>query len=91
VRDPHTGIVAFTVMLRRQGLEVNEKRVRRLMHELVIAREAARRKPRTTDSDHAFPRYPNLVEGLEAERPEQVWVADITYIRLKREFVYLAV
>jgi putative transposase len=88
---PTYGYRRLTVMLRRQGLKVNEKRVRRLMHELGIAGEAPRRTPRTTDSDHAFPRYPNLVEGLEAERPEQVWVADITYIRLRKEFVYLAV
>jgi transposase InsO family protein len=88
---PTHGYRRLTVMLRRQGLEVNEKRVRRLMHELGIAGEAPRRKHRTTDSGHAFPRYPNLVEGLEAGRPEQVWVADITYIRLRKEFVYLAV
>jgi putative transposase len=88
---PTYGYRRLTVMLRRQGLKVNAKRVRRLMHELGIAGEAPRRKPRTTDSDHAFPRYPNLVEGLEADRPDQVWVADITYIRLRKEFVYLAV
>ena len=61
------------------------------MHELGIAGEAPQRKPRTTDSGHAFPRYPNLVEGLEVARPDQVWVADITYIRLRKEFVYLSV
>ena len=37
------------------------------------------------------PRYPNLVEGVEVTRPDQVWVADITYVRLREEFVYLAV
>src|SRR3954463_10111656 len=78
-------------MLHRQGHPVNAKRVRRLMHELGIVGEAPQRKPRTTNSDHAFPRYPNLVESLEVTRPEQVWVADITYIRLRKEFVYLAV
>src|SRR5437867_524862 len=46
---------------------------------------------RTTNSKHAFPRYPNLVQNLEITRPEQIWVADITYIRLRSEFVYLAV
>src|SRR3954463_2790112 len=78
-------------MLHRQGHPVNAKRVRRLMHELGIVGEAPQRKPRTTNSDHAFPRYPNLVESLEVTRPEQVWVADITYIRLRKKFVYLAV
>ncbi len=61
------------------------------MHELEIVGKAPQRKPRTTDSGHAFPRYPNLVEGLDVTRPDQVWVADITYIRLNKEFVYLAV
>jgi transposase InsO family protein len=78
-------------MLQRQGHAVNAKRVRRLMHELGIVGEAPRRQPRTTDSDHAFPRYENLVEGLEVTHPDQVWVADITYIRLRKEFIYLSV
>jgi putative transposase len=88
---PTYGYRRLTAMLRREGLPVNAKRVRRLMHELGICGEAPRREPRTTDSDHAYPRFPNLVEGLEAEHPDQVWVADITYIRLRKEFVYLSV
>jgi putative transposase len=88
---PTYGYRRLTVMLKRQGHAVNTKRVRRLMHELGIAGEAPRRTPRTTDSNHAYPRFPNLVEGLEVTRPDQVWVADITYIKLRKEFVYLAV
>jgi putative transposase len=88
---PTYGYRRLTVMLKRKGHAVNTKRVRRLMHELGIAGEAPRRVPRTTDSNHAYPRFANLVEGLEVERPDQVWVADITYVRLKEEFVYLAV
>jgi putative transposase len=88
---PTYGYRRLTAMLRRQGLQVNEKRVRRLMHELGICGEAPRRRPRTTDSDHPYPRFPNLVEGLEAKHPDQIWVADITYIRLRKEFVYLSV
>ena len=49
------------------------------------------RKRRTTNSEHSFPCYPNLVESLLVQRPDEVWVADITYIRLKHGFVYLAV
>src|SRR5512135_1201193 len=78
-------------MLRRQGHPVNTKRVRRLMHELGICGEAPVQRVRTTDSDHSFPRYPNLVADLEVVRPDQVWVADITYVRLRKESVYLAV
>jgi len=88
---PTYGYRRLTVMLRRQGPKVNEKRVRRLMHELAIAGEAPGREPQTTDSGHAYPRFPNLVEGLKVTRPEQVWVADITYIRSRKEFVYLSV
>ena len=88
---PTYGYRRLTAMLRRAGLRVNEKRVRRLMHELGICCEAPRRTPRTTDSSRAYPRFPNLVEGLEAKRPDQIWVADITYIKLRKDFVYLSV
>ena len=90
-RWPTYGYRRLTEQLKREGHAVNTKRVRRLMHELGIVGEAPPRKPRTTDSGHTFPRYPNLVEDLEVTRPDQVWVADITYIRLRKEFVYLAV
>ncbi|VTS00972.1 transposase : Integrase, catalytic region OS=Candidatus Contendobacter odensis Run_B_J11 GN=BN874_1700001 PE=4 SV=1: rve [Gemmata massiliana] len=50
-----------------------------------------RKQLRTTDSNHMFPRYPNLVGDLTVTRPDQVWVADITYIRVRAEFVYPAV
>lgn len=88
---PTYGYRRLTAMLRREGQRVNAKRVRRLMHELGICGEAPQRKPRTTNSDHPYPRFPNLVEGLEAKHPDQIWVADITYIKLRREFVYLSV
>lgn len=90
-RWPTYGYRRLTVMLRRAGHPVNGKRVRRLMHELGLAAEPPARRPRTTDSGHGFPRYPNLVEGLEVTRPDQVWASDITYVRLRAEFIYLAV
>ena len=61
------------------------------MQEMDIKAKIKRRSRRTTNSDHSFPRYPNLVQELEIVRPDQVWVSDITYIRLRYEFVYLAV
>lgn len=88
---PTYGYRRLTKQLQREGHIVNAKLVRRLMHELGIVGKAPERKPRTTDSGHAYPRYPNLVEGLKVTRPDEVWVADITYIRLRKEFVYLAV
>lgn len=90
-RWPTYGYRRLTKQLQREGRVVNSKRARKLMHELGIVGKAPERKPRTTDSSHAYPRFPNLVEELEVTRPEQVWVADITYIRLRKEFVYLAV
>jgi putative transposase len=88
---PTYGYRRLTAMLRREGRTANGKRVRRVMAELGLQGKAPARRVRTTDSAHAFPRYPNLVEGLAVERPEQVWVADITYVRLRDGFVYLAV
>ena len=61
------------------------------MHELNLSAAPPARKVRTTNSRHDFPRYDNLVKDLKIKRPDHVWVADITYIRLRDEFVYLAV
>lgn len=67
------------------------KRVQRLMVAMGLQHRVKHRSRRTTDSHHAFWRYPNLVAGLEVTCPDQVWVADITYVALRDEFVYLAV
>ena len=88
---PTYGYRRVTAQLRRQGRVVNHKRVRRLMREMDLQARTKRKKPKTTNSEHNFPRYPNLVQDLEIVRPDQVWVSDITYIRLRNEFVYLAV
>lgn len=88
---PTYGYRRLTALLRREGWQANSKRVRRLMTEMGIHGLLPVRRKRTTDSSHDFPRFPNLVEGLVVVRPDHVWVADITYIRLRRDFVYLAV
>jgi putative transposase len=88
---PTYGYRRLTAMMRREGWPVNRKRVRRWMDELGITGAPPKRTHRTTNSKHAFPRYPNLVQDLEITGPDQVWVADLTYIRLRRDFVYLAV
>jgi transposase InsO family protein len=88
---PTYGYRRLTAMMRRLGWRVNSKRVRRWMEELGIHGAPPQRGKRTTNSNHSFPRYANLVQDLEITRPDQVWVADITYIRLRREFVYLAI
>jgi putative transposase len=88
---PRYGSRRLTAQLHREGWQVNRKHIQRLMRELGIVGQVSAHKHRTTNSEHGFPRYPNLVEYLEIVRPEQVWVCDITYIRLRQEFVYLAV
>jgi transposase InsO family protein len=72
-------------------LIVNRKRIQRLMRQMGLQRPVKRRKYRTTDSRHGFRPYPNLVDDLEVVYPDQVWVSDITYIRLASEFIFLAV
>ena len=88
---PTYGYRRITAQLHRQGWQVNHKRVQRLMRLMGLQAKIKRRKRRTTNSEHDFPRYPNLVQGLEIVHPDQVWVSDITYIRLRYAFVYLAV
>lgn len=77
--------------LRRQGSKVNAKRVLRLMRldNLLCVRK--KRFVLTTDSDHFLPVYPNLAARLVVDGLNQLWVADITYIRLREQFLYLAV
>jgi len=88
---PKYGYRRITAQLRRGKWHVNRKRVQRLMGDMSIQAHIKRRRRRTTNSEHGFPRYPNLVLDLTVEYPEQVWVCDITYIHLHNGFVYLAV
>jgi putative transposase len=88
---PRFGSRRLTALLRADGWAVNRKRIQRLMRELGLLQKTKRKIYKTTQSGHGFGRYPNLVQGLAIERPEHVWVADITYIRLQREWVFLAV
>jgi hypothetical protein len=88
---PTYGYRRVTKQLQRQGWDVNKKRVHRLMRGMGLLVKTKRKARKTTNSEHDFPRYPNLVQDLEIVRPDQVWVSDVTYIRLRDEFVYLAV
>ena len=92
-RHPTYGSRRLTHQLRRAPYRygVNRKRIQRIMGQKGLLRPVKRRKCRTTNSEHPYPRYPNLVVGLEVTRPEQVWVCDITYIRLGNGFVFLAI
>jgi len=88
---PTYGYRRVTAQLQRQGWSVNHKRVRLVLREMGLQVKAKRKAVHTTDSEHSFPRYPNLVQGLSITRPDQAWVSDITYVRLRSDFVYLAV
>ncbi len=88
---PTYGYRRVTVELKRREVTANRKRVARLMGEMDLAVKTKRKTRRTTNSAHDLPRYANLVQDWSITRPDQVWVADITYVRLKRDFVYLAV
>ena len=88
---PTYGYRRITEQLNRQGWQVNHKRVYRFMRQMGIQRVNKAQKRATTNSQHPYPRYPNLLQDLVIIHPDQVWVSDITYIRLGRGFVYLAV
>jgi putative transposase len=88
----HYGYRRIGVLLRREGWCVNHKRLVRLMREdnlLCLRRPLF--KPPTTDSRHSWRVWPNLARHLQPLAANQLWVADITYVRLREAFVYLAV
>lgn len=88
---PAYGSRKMTAELKRRGFGVGRRRVRRMMRQdnlLCIRRRAF---VTTTDSRHTLPVYPNLARDVKPTAINQLWVADITYIRLRTEFVYLAV
>lgn len=88
---PSYGRPRITAELRRRGWVVNPKRVHRIMREDNLLCLRHRKFLVTTDSRHGFPIYPNLAGNLQLTSVNQLWIADITYIRLESEFVYLAV
>jgi len=88
---PSYGRPRITAELRRRGWVVNPKRVHRIMREDNLLCLRRRKFLVTTDSRHGFPLYPNLAGDLQLTSVNQLWIADITYIRLESEFVYLAV
>ena len=88
---PSYGWPRMTEELKRRGWAVNHKRVYRLMREDNLLCLRRRKFVVTTDSAHTLPVYPNLAGTMMLTDMDQLWVADITYIRLRAEFVYLAV
>ena len=88
----HYGYRRIVALLKREGWAVNHKRVLRIMREdNLLCLRKRRFVPATTESNHRFRVYPNLARRLEPTAINQLWVADLTYIRLAEDFVYLAV
>jgi putative transposase len=91
VEMPSYGRRRITAELRRRGWRVNPKRVYRLMREDNLLCVRRRKFVVTTDSNHSRRVYPNLARQMVATGTDQLWRADITYVRLREEFVFLAV
>ncbi len=87
---PRYGYRRVTEQLKRDRRLVNHKKVLRLMRESDLLCRVKRRWTKTTDSKHGFPRYPNLIKEMVISRLNEVWLSDITYIRIRTGFVYLA-
>lgn len=88
---PKYGYRKVTRQLHREGSPVNHKKVHRIMGEKGLLVKKSRRFIKTTDSNHSYPVYPNLIKNLKVTDVNQVWAADITYIQIVTAFVYLAV
>ena len=76
--------------LRHRGIVVNTKKIRRLMREHALNPKQRKRFIATTDSDHNYPIFPDLAKNMTPDGPNQLWVADITYVAIATGFVYLA-
>ena len=87
---PCYGYRRVTHELRRRGIVVNHKKVARIMRHAALTPRRVRRFIATTDSEHDLPIFPDLAKGFVPSGPDQLWVADLTYIRLSAQFIYLA-
>lgn len=85
------GYRRIAALIQRMGIAVGERVVRRILKTDNLLAVGKRKFVATTDSQHGFTIYPNLAQYVRVSATNQLWVADITYLRLGREFVYLAV
>lgn len=85
------GYRRITKQLQREEIKINHKKVLRIMRENSLLCVGKRKWVNTTDSNHSLRTYPNIIKHVVADRLNQIWISDITYIRILTTFVYLAV
>lgn len=90
-RFPSYGYRKIAEQLKREGSQISYNLVRVLMREMGLGQKVKKKKCFTTNSKHDYPRYPNLVQGLQVQRIDQIWASDISFIKLGKDFIYLAV
>jgi putative transposase len=91
VELPRAGYRPMVHYLKRQGIAIGERRLRRVIKKFELQIRPRKRFVKTTDSNHEHFVYPNLLPEMTVSAPDQVWASDITYIRIENGFVYLAV
>ena len=91
VEQPRTGYRPLLHHLKRQGIKIGERKLRKVLKKFDLGIKPRKKFVRTTDSNHNNKVYPNLLPEMTVTGINQVWTADITYIRIRNGFVYLAV
>ena len=91
VEFPKAGYRSLLHYLKRSGIEIGETRLRRVIKKFALQVKPKKKFVKTTQSDHDCLVYPNLIQGMTIDGPNQVWAGDITYIRINNGFVFLAV
>ena len=91
IEQPMTGYRPLLRHLKRQGVVIGERKLRAIIKKFELQVRPTKRYVATTMSEHNKLRYPNLIEEMTIDAPNQVWASDITYIRIENGFVYLAV
>lgn len=91
VEFPRAGYRMLLPNLKRNGVDIGERRLRRIIRKFELQIKPKRRFVKTTDSNHKFNVYKNLIHEMTVDNINQVWVSDITYIRINNGFIYLAV
>ena len=91
VELPRAGYRPMVHYLKRQGIVIGERRLRRVIKKFELQIRPRKKFVKTTDSNHQYFIYPNLLPEMTVTAPDQVWASDITYIRIENGFIYLAV